>query len=125
MSHASEAVEIGGKRVMAGVSFFDPTLAALYAVPSGAVVKRTPLTNEHTRTVDRMLALAPTHELTGPFARVGDREGLLGWIDPQGRQFALELYGVRAALRRPALLEVIPAPRAAALLAGGPLTGSP
>ncbi len=125
MSQASEALEIGGKRVMAGGPFSEPTLAALYAVPSGAVVKRQPLTNEHTRTVDRMLALAPAHGLTGPFARVGDREGRLGWIDPQGLQFALELHGVRAALRRPALLEVIPAPRAAALLAGRPLTGPP
>ncbi len=125
MSHAPEAREIAGKRVMAGGAFYEPTLAALYALPSGAVVKRQPLINEHTRTVDRMLALAPAHGLTGPFARVGDREGRLGWIDPQGLQFALELYGVRAALRRPALLDVIPAPRAAALLAGRSLTGPP
>ncbi len=112
-----DQVRAVGRRFLAGRGFRDPSLRALYAVRSGAVVRRAPLSRQQTAPFDRMVVAAGERGLRGPRVRVGDREAWLGWRDAAGRGYALLIPRIREVLRSPAKLAVEPAPRAAELLA--------
>jgi hypothetical protein len=103
----------------------DAGLRALYAVPSGAIVARVPLARAQTLPADRLWALAAERGLAGPFARMGDRSGLLWWAAAPGRRLALRVEGALGALRRPAALRLAPASaEAERLLAPGAARGA-
>ncbi len=87
----------------------DAALRALYAVPSGAIVARVPVSPAQTLPADRIRAVAAERGLVGPFARMGDRSGQLWWADRGGRRLALRIEGALGALRRPSALRLVPA----------------
>jgi hypothetical protein len=112
-----DATRRNGRRLLAGETFQDETLRALYRVPTGVVVGRRVLPPGRTRPVDRLLALARQGALAGPIARMGDREGQVLFRDAKGAAYGIWLRGVAAALAgRPQDLLLEPGPRAAALL---------
>jgi hypothetical protein len=120
MVRATDAVRLAGERVMAGKAFDDAAVGALYVVPSGSVVGRLPLARQHTSAVDRLIAIGRRRGWIGPLVRVGDEEGRIGWLDPQGRAVSLRLSGLRQALRDPSRLAIEPSPRTRQLLEAEP-----
>jgi len=117
MARDTEVVRLAGERVLAGKAFADPTLAALYALPSGTVVQRLPLAPEGTDAVDRMLELGARDGLIGPLLRVGDDEGRVAWLDPaSGAAASLRLEGLNQARERSGSLRIEPSARARRLL---------
>lgn len=87
----------------------DDALRALYALPSGAIVARIGLPAGGSAAADRLHRVADERGLAGPFARMGDRAGLLWWAGGDGRRLALRIEGANAALRNPASLRLAPA----------------
>jgi hypothetical protein len=113
MRYQVDAIRRAGRRVLAGEPLRDETLRALYSVPSGVVVGRSPLPPGHTEPVDRLLALARTGALSEPIARIGDLEGEILFRDREGAAYAVWLRGIGAALSgRPQDLVLLPGPRA-------------
>jgi hypothetical protein len=112
MVSSTSAIREAGERVMGGRAFEDAALGALYAVPSGTVVKRLTLPSGRTAPVDGLLALGRQGGLIGPLVRVGDHEGRVAWLEPDGRVLAVLLSGLRQALRAPARLRIEPSARA-------------
>src|SRR5690606_4824237 len=76
-----ERVARVGRALLAGDGFDDPTLRALYAVPSGTVLASVPVERWQTDLVDRMARLAESAGLDGPFTRVGERAARIFWRD--------------------------------------------
>jgi len=107
MVKETDQVERAGVGRGKGREFSDPTLLALYALPSGVVVQRVPVQPYQTRWVDRMASIARERRFSGPFVRVGDVEGALIWRDPDQLRFALRVDDVRGVLlgRRPLWVE--------------------
>jgi len=105
-----EAVRHIGRRLLAGQRFHDATLEALYRVESGAVLDRRPLSPGRTESVDRLLAIARTHDFTGPFVRVGDRSGRLTWWDGDGRRLVVAMPDLPQVLSRSDTLSLVPGP---------------
>jgi hypothetical protein len=103
-----DRVRLAGRRVLAGRPFRDATLAALYSVPSGAVVHRSRVEAGATQPFDRLLALARRRELLGPFLRVGDRMGRVAWRGAQGPELALLILDPAALVRGGAPLRLRP-----------------
>jgi len=120
MVGATDAVRLAGERVVAGKPFEDAAVGALYAVPSGSVLLRLPLARQRTSAVDRLIAIGRRRGWIGPLVRVGDEEGRIAWLDPQGRSIRLHLSGLRQALRDPARLEIEPSVRARQVLEAEP-----
>lgn len=119
MSRDTDALRQAGERALAGKPFSDPTLSALYAVPSGTVLRRLALRREDTEPVDRMLAVGRRLELVGPLLRVGDDEGRIAWYDPDsGVPASLRLRGLEQARTRPERLTIEPSSVAQRLLDG-------
>ncbi len=106
-----------GRRALADEAFRDDALSALYAVPSGSVVRRLRVGDGHTESADRLAALATERGFTGPFAQVGDRVARVHWRDGEGRAYTVFVFGAADVDREPAKLRLRPARRAAALLA--------
>ncbi len=107
---APEAEALARARLVRGSSpVDDAALRALYAVPSGAIVARVTVSPAQTRPADRVRALATERGLAGPFARMGDRSGLLWWAGAGGRRLALRIEGALGALQRREALRVVPA----------------
>jgi hypothetical protein len=101
-----DVVRRAGERLLAGKAFGDHTLRALYAVPSGTVIKRVPVAAHRTERVDRMTRIARDRGFTGPFVRVGDLDGRIAWRDRVGTDCALRIFDVRTVLRSPETLWV-------------------
>jgi hypothetical protein len=117
MGRDTEAVRRAGESALAGKPFADPTLSALYALPSGTVLDRLPLAVEGTEPVDRMLRLGAKAGLIGPLVRVGDDEGRIAWLDPaSGIAASLRLGSLNQARERPERLSIDPSARARRLL---------
>jgi hypothetical protein len=113
------------RRVTDSAPVDDAGLRALYAVPSGAIVARVPVARAQTLPADRLQAFAAERGLPGPFARMGDRSGLLWWAGSPGRRLALRVEGALGAPRRPAALRLAPASEEAErLLAPGAARGA-
>jgi len=75
-----------GKAILRGDAEADPNLRALYAIPSGSVLKVKPLAPEQTALIDGFVALAQDKGYTGPLLRVGDQSARLVWKGVQGGQ---------------------------------------
>lgn len=100
-----------GRRVLAGATFGDATLRALYALPSGLVLERVAVPAARTAALDARLAAPPPG--AGPFVRVGDRSGRIFWRDGEGRERGVTLASVATARAHPERLVLLPdaAPR--------------
>jgi len=96
MSPGMKAARLAGQRVREGKLHGDAALSALYAVPSGTVLSRRPLPPERTRPVDALAEHGARVGWSGPFVRVGDREGRLFWRDARGDTIAFTLTGLSA-----------------------------
>jgi hypothetical protein len=106
MLEETDAVRRAGQRLLAGKAFGDPTLRALYAVPSGSVVGRVSVDAQRTEPVDRMLRIARERGFAGPTVRVGDLDGRIAWRDAEGATYALRIFDVRRLLRAPESLSL-------------------
>jgi hypothetical protein len=104
MVKENDVARWAARSVLKGKPFSDHTLRALYAVPSGTVVKRATVDAFRTEPVDRMARLAGERGFAGPFVRVGDDHGRLAWRDEKGINYTLRILDVRKILRAPDLL---------------------
>jgi len=103
-----DAARRAGQHLLAGRPFEDHTLRALYAVPSGSVVKRAAVPARRTERVGTLSRIAAQRGLDGPWVRVGDVDGQIAWRDASGGEYALRIFDVRAVLRQPATLALWP-----------------
>lgn len=106
-----EKIPRAGAALLAGASFSDPTLRALYQLPSGAVLSSTPVEAWRTDLVDRMARLAEREGLDGPYARVGESAARIFWRDARGAEYGLIVIRVTEAIRRPETTRIVPEPR--------------
>lgn len=113
-----------GAKLLRGEPLRDPTLRALYAAPSGAVLVRTPVSPARTEVLDRLAEVAAQKGLRGPFVRVGDRDGRVFWRDDEGIEYGVTVAEIGKTLRDPARLVLLPEPRARALLDARPEPGA-
>jgi hypothetical protein len=99
MGPAPERARRHGRAVLAGKRFRDPTLAALYALPSGIVVGRIALAEDQRRVGTRLANMAAEAGWRGPWSRVGDDSARLLWREGDGIAAALDLAQWPARLR--------------------------
>jgi hypothetical protein len=114
-----ERIARTGQEVLDGVGFADPSLRALYALPSGTVLARVEVGRCRTDLVDRMARLGEAHGLAGPYLRVGEVVERLFWRAPDGGEYGLIVGHLREALRDPTRLLVLPESSVRASLAKG------
>jgi len=91
-----------GRAVLRGESFSEPTLRALYALPSGLVLARRPVSSARTAPLDARLAGA-----AGPLVRVGDRSARIFWREARGER-GVTLVSVATARAHPERLVLLP-----------------
>ena len=116
MVRSTDDVRRAGRRLLAGESFADSTLRALYSVPSGTIIGRTHLTAAATRDIDALRSLASKLALSGPFVNVGDDLARIAWKRADGRDYPFLIFDPRGVARHPEQLSVMPVPRTRALL---------
>lgn len=95
-----------GRAVLAGRPFAEPTLAALYALPSGVVLERVAVPRVRTAALDDWIAEPPG--VDGPFVRVGDRTARIFWRRADGRERGVTLASVATARAHPERLVLLP-----------------
>jgi matrixin len=115
MVRTVETVRDVGARVLAGRTFRDDTLAALYRVESGVVVARASLPDGRSGPVDRLAALAAREGDGSLLVRTGDRSGRVAFVDPSGSTIRVFLRNLPESLRDPRRLELAADPAVFAL----------
>ena len=95
-----------GRALLRGETFREPTLRALYALPSGQVLVRHPVPRARTEPLDGLVASPP--EGDGPFVRVGDRTGRVFWRSADGTERGVTLHSVVTARAHPERLVLLP-----------------
>jgi hypothetical protein len=120
MLGSTDSIRRAGERVLAGEPLHDAALEALYAVPSGTLLRRLSLPPGRTEGIDRLLRLAASKGWIGPLVRVGDHEGLVSWYEGPGRSVSVEIRNLNQALRDPGRLTLSPSTRARRLLGEAP-----
>lgn len=100
-----DATRRWGRRVDRGEPLDEPSLAALYAAPSGVRVGRLPLARAQLDPLRELSAVATHAGLRGPFSRVGDRSARLLWRDVPGASVAVIVLDWPQVLLEPARLE--------------------
>lgn len=113
-----DAARRAGQRVLAGRPLTDATLRALYAVPSGTVVKQVAVPVRRSERVDALRRVAAERGFAGPWVRVGDVDGQIAWRDGADAEYALRIFDVRKVLRDPATFELWPTVPTLELLGG-------
>jgi hypothetical protein len=113
--------EVGRVRAMGvglleGRPLHEPTLRALYAVPSGTVVSRGTWPHARSALVAQLVSRAQQEGYVGPTVRVGDRAARLSWWRSDGRHLGVRLGNIKSALRRGETFEFEPDLLAQALL---------
>jgi hypothetical protein len=93
MSNSPEIVRKLGAAINAGEGLSEPTLAALYALPTGVVVGHIGLPVGQDEPVRLAAELARREGLRGPFVRVGDRSARIFWRDAKGVPISFTLEG--------------------------------
>lgn len=97
-----DAVRRWGKRIERGEPLSAPTLAALYAAPSGAWVGWLPLERGQLDPVRAVAALATAVGMRGPWVRVGEVSSRMLWRDERARSAAVVVLDWPAVLHDPA-----------------------
>lgn len=119
-----ELVTQVGRRVREGGGVGVEALRALYAQPSGAVVRRIAVSPARTELADRLATLGRARGLAGPIVRVGDRAARIAWRESDagtGAELGLVAPDPRGVLREPGRLVLLPERGTrAALDAGAP-----
>jgi hypothetical protein len=95
-----------GRRVLAGEPFDEPTLRALYALPSGLVLARHPVAAARTAALDERLAAQDGTQ--GPWVRVGDRSARVFWRDAGGQERGVTLPSLVTVRAHPERLVLLP-----------------
>lgn len=113
----SEADRRFGRRILAGRPVHSAALSALYALPSGTVLVRSPVDAWRTEVVDRLRAIASREGAQGPFARAGDTAAAVFWREPDGALLEVLVPELASLRRDPRQVLPVPGPRARALLA--------
>ncbi len=91
MVRTREDVSRIGARVLAGGALDEPALRALYALPTGVVVARVPLTSARSAPFVALAELARARGWSGPFVRVGDLGARVFHVDADGREVGIEI----------------------------------
>jgi hypothetical protein len=112
MARDRDEVTHRGRAVLRGASLDEPTLRALYALPSGTVLSRIAISPLRTERFDRLAALAAWEGMAGPFARVGDGEARIYFVAQSGEELGLEMLEPAALLRNPQRLALLTEPAA-------------
>ena len=90
----------------------EPTLRALYALPSGAVLSRIAISPFRTESFDALAALAAQRGMAGPFARVGDREAEIFFVTKGGEELGVEILEPAGVVKHPERLALLTEPAA-------------
>ncbi len=93
MSRSVDRVRREGRRLQKGGRFSDPTLRALYRVPSGTVVGFLPLGSEQLRPLSELKRKAQAADWAGPYVRVGDRSARIWWLNPTNQSYGFMIAG--------------------------------
>jgi hypothetical protein len=114
MTKSTDTVRRFGRRLRAGRGFAAPSLAALYALPSGTVVGSVELSEAAIALFAAAGELARSRDWQGPFVRVGERSANLNWRSRGSPVGTLEVRSYREGLRsgRPLSFSASPLVRA-------------
>jgi hypothetical protein len=113
-----------GRRVLEGGPCDEPTLRALYTLPSGSVLSRVAVSPLRTENFDALAALAERHGMAGPLARVGDEEARIFFLAKSGEELGVEILEPAGVVRHPERLALVTEPAARrALDAAGNASG--
>jgi hypothetical protein len=93
MGRSVSHVRRAGSRVLRGERIGDPTLRALYALPSGVVVGHAVLLGETRLRLNELQVRAQAEGWDGPEVRVGDRSTRIAWWDERGRPVGFLVSG--------------------------------
>jgi hypothetical protein len=116
MARDRDEVTRQGRRVLAGGPWQEPTLRALYALPSGTVLSRVSVSPYRTEHFTALAALAEERAMAGPFARVGDSEAQLFFVTRAGEELGVEILAPAEVVQHPERLALLPEPAARQLL---------
>lgn len=120
MARDRDEVTLRGRRVLRGAPCDEPTLRALYALPSGTILSRIAISRFRTERFDAIAALAAPHAMAGPFARVGDREAEIFFVTQAGEELGVEILEPAGALKHPERLALLTEPAARRVLESAP-----
>jgi len=109
-----------GASLLAGEPLREPVLRALYAAPSGHVVRRVPVSPVRTELTDTLAARARALGLRGPYVRTGDTSARIFYVPGPGQEAGFAVPDLAALRRAPERLALLPDARANALLDGAP-----
>ena len=89
MRAAPSEVRLHVRRVLRGEPLRDPTLAALYALPSGTLLRRDPIDGPAWATARVFAELARSHAWGAPRSRAGQSSAELWWPATDGQRRVL------------------------------------
>jgi len=101
MVQSRDDIRERGHALLRGEHLTDATLRALYALPSGTIVRRLSVPPARTEPVDRLADAAARLRLRGPYLRVGDVEARVFWRDAKGDELGVVVPDVKRMLRDP------------------------
>jgi hypothetical protein len=116
MARDRDEVTRHGRRALRGGPWEEPTLRALYALPSGTVLSRVSVSPYRTERFTTLAALAEERAMAGPFARVGDGEAQLFFVTRTGEELGVEILAPAELVKHPERLALLPEPAARHLL---------
>lgn len=118
MARDRDEVTRRGRRVLDGAPCDEPTLRALYALPSGTILSRSAVSPFRTESFDALAVLAEQRAMTGPFARVGDSEARIFFVTKGGEELGVEILEPAGVVKHPERLAVLTEPAARRALEG-------
>ncbi|HKE11840.1 MAG TPA: hypothetical protein VKE73_09735, partial [Myxococcota bacterium] len=116
MARDRDEVTRQGRRALRGGPWEEPTLRALYALPSGTVLSRVSVSPYRTERFTTLAALAGDRAMAGPFARVGDGEAELFFVTRTGEELGVEILAAAEMVKHPERLALLLEPAARHLL---------
>lgn len=118
LTRTREDVARAGARVLAGGALQESALSALYALPSGAIVRRAAISPARAEPFLALASAAGGRDLAGPFTRVGDELARTFFVDHDGTEAGIDVPEVAALARDPSRIVALPDAHARALVAG-------
>jgi hypothetical protein len=120
MVRSVDRVRRTGEELLAGAPFHDDALHALYALPSGVILRSVALPRGRTSAVDTVYARAVAAGWFGPVIRVGDTAARIHWKPPDRRPLGFVIRELPETLRDPRELLLEPDAAVLEMLASGP-----